>query len=394
MSSGRPLKVLHVLDSLGMGGAETWLMELMRHWSRSGPVRMHFLATSGGRGVFDDEATHLGGKIHYLKYGRKSLATFIPEYRRILERERYDAIHDHGDLASGWHFLLGLGCLPPVRVAHVHNAKSHLSANYAVTPSRRVITRSGRELVRRLATHVCGTSAQALHEYGFELRAKRPSVSVLHCGFNVQTFNAPGEADRASVTDEFGLPADAEIVLFVGRLDRENELNHFTNSKNSWLAALICRAAAERNPQLHLLMAGDGDEQRHELERRIASWGLSDRLRLIGVRKDIPRLMRASHALLFPSVEEGLGMVAVEAQAAGLPVVASTAIPVEARVIAPLFRTVDLGDPLEVWAKAVLEALAMERPSREQCRAAIEQSDFSVTRSASRLRAIYASARR
>ena len=56
------------------------------------------------------------------------------------------------------------------------------------------------------------------------------------------------------------------------------------------------------------------------METRISEWGLSDMLRFIGVRSDIPRLMRAADVLLFPSVDEGLGMVAVEAQAAGLPV--------------------------------------------------------------------------
>ena len=76
--SPRRLRVLQIVDTLGMGGAETWLMELLRLWHREGADRpqMDFLATSGNRGVFDDEATALGARIFYLRYGRSS-ACFV-----------------------------------------------------------------------------------------------------------------------------------------------------------------------------------------------------------------------------------------------------------------------------------------------------------------------------
>ena len=389
MKSRGQLKVLQVLHSLSMGGAETWLLELLRHWSQTRAVQMHFLTTGGVRGVFDDEVISLGGKIHYLPYGRASLRTFSHGYRQILAHEKYDAIHDHSDLASGWHFLLGFGYLPPVRIAHVHNPLIHLHANYAVTPTRRLAAHVGRNLVLGLATHVCGTSAKSLREYGFANQMKRPAVSVLHCGFDISRFNAPREADRISVLKEFGLPKRARVVLFAGRLDRDLEIRHPRNHKNSWLAALIGRAAADRDSRVHLLMAGAGDDQRVEMERRIAAWGLSDRLRLIGVRQDLARLMRAADALLFPSAEEGLGMVAVEAQAASTPVLASTAIPEEAVVVPQIFRRVGLDAEPDVWSEALLALLEAPRLGVEICRTMVEASPFSILSSARRLEEIY-----
>lgn len=383
------MKVLQILDSLSMGGAETWLMELLRHWSRTGAVQMDFLATSGGRGVFDDEVMELGGAIHYLRYGRADLPAFTRGFRRILAEGGYDAIHDHSDYASGWHFLFGLGVLPPVRVAHVHNPPLHLHANYSVTPLRRAVAAAGRGLVLRLATHVCGTSAKALGDYGFDPKSAKPAVSVLHCGFDIDAFNGPRAPDRRSVLEEFGLPGDAKVVLFAGRIDRDFELGHPRNHKNSWLAALIAKAAVERDPAVRLLMAGAGGEQGLELERRIAAWGLSDQLRLIGVRKDIGRLMRAADVLLFPSAEEGLGMVAVEAQAAGTPVLASTAIPDEAIVTPALFHAQGLDTPPEAWAEALLSVMAAPRPTVKASRQALAMSDFSILNSARRLEAVY-----
>ena len=66
----RPVRVLEITDTLGMGGAETWLMELLRLWSNTGAVQMDFLLTSGNRGIFDDEACRLGARLHYVRYGR------------------------------------------------------------------------------------------------------------------------------------------------------------------------------------------------------------------------------------------------------------------------------------------------------------------------------------
>ena len=61
MKSARSIKALHIIDSFGMGGAETWLMEMLRFWSTTGAVRTDFLLTSGNRGLFDTLRTFDGG---------------------------------------------------------------------------------------------------------------------------------------------------------------------------------------------------------------------------------------------------------------------------------------------------------------------------------------------
>lgn len=392
MKSARPIKALHIIDSFGMGGAETWLMEMLRLWSTTGAVRTDFLLTSGNRSLFDDEARRLGAKLHYVRFGRARVVQFTTEFRRILREGQYDVLHDHANYASGWHFLLGLGALPPVRVIHIHNSWSLMEAHYAVTSSRRLASAAGKRLVHHLATHVGGTSADILIEYGFDLgRNDRPAAAVLYCGFDVGNFNAPREPDRQSVLGEFAWPRDANVVLFVGRLDRTLELHHPQNQKNSWLALNIARVALVKNPAVRLLMAGAGDEARTEMERRVREWGLHEKLRLIGVRQDISRLMRAADVLLFPSAQEGLGMVAVEAQAACLPVLASTAVPREAVVVAQLYDALSLDDPLESWADALLRSMAKPRLPLDVGRRALEVSAFSITNSARQLEAIYRS---
>ena len=313
MSSHPKIRVLHVGSTLGMGGGETWLLELLRYWSANGAVQMDIVLTSGRRGIFDDEAAALGADLIYEPYTRANLPNFIRRYRKLLRDGRYDAVHDHSDYASGWRYLFATGVLPTVRVTHVHNPRLHIDANYAVTPSRRFAAMVGKALVKRFATHVCGTSQTILDEYGFDVGENgRPVVAPLYCGIDIGKFNAPREGDRACVLAEFGWPASAKIVLFAGRLDRAVDFDDPQNHKNSWFALNVAKLAVAKDPAIRLLMAGDASRAGPELERRIAEWGLSDQLRLIGVRRDVPRLMRAAKVLFFPSRQEGLGMVAVE----------------------------------------------------------------------------------
>jgi glycosyltransferase EpsF len=285
---------------------------------------------------------------------------------------------------------MGAGLLPPVRVTHVHNPWLHIAVNYNTSLSRRVTTIAGKQFVSWLATNVCGTSGAILRQYGFMLGgAKRPSVSVLHCGIDIGKFNASREPDRESVLREFGWERHAKVVLFVGRLDVALEFDHPQNHKNSWFALNVLRLAVARDPSVRLLMAGAGDNQRNELNQQIQHWGLPGKLRIIGVRSDIPRLMRAADLLFFPSRQEGLGMVAVEAQAAGLPVLVSDAVPREAIVIPELVTSVRLLDPLGRCADVLLEALSAPRKPAETYRRAMEASDFSIDKSVSNLLRLY-----
>jgi len=259
-----------------------------------------------------------------------------------------------------------------------------------VSLSRRLATIVGRRLVHQLATHVCGTSDEILRKYGFQpTQARCPTVSVVHCGFDVGKFNSSREPDRQSVLREFRWPEETRVALFAGRLDHAMEVDHPQNHKNSWLALNVARAALEKNSSVRLLMAGAGDDSRKELDRRICDWGLQDKLRLIGVRNDMPRLMRAADALFFPSREEGLGMVAVEAQASCLPVLASTAVPRECVVIPELYDALPLSEPIEIWAAALLRALVKPRLPLELCRRAVGSSPYSISNSALRLEEIY-----
>jgi glycosyltransferase involved in cell wall biosynthesis len=389
-SIARPLKVLHLVDSLGMGGAETWLIELLRHWRAEGePVQADILATGGAEGLLEDEARALGAHVFHLRYGRDDLPAFALGFRRLLREGGYDALHDHQDHASGWHFLIGQGVLPPVRVAHIHNPAYQIRNNYGVTLRRRLTSGIGQRLVGRYATHIVGTSEAAITASGFYAPSfARTPKAALYCGFDPSRFR--GEpASREAVRAEFGWPADALVVLFAGRFDLSPDFGHPQNHKNSGFAVEVAIACAREDPTARFIFAGAPSPAVAPLQARIAEAGAGERIAIAGVRRDIGRLMAAADVLFFPSRAEGLGMVAVEAQAAGLPVLASTAVPRECVVIPELVRFLDIDAGVAAWRRALLELARAPRVDAALANSQVAASPFAISHSAGRLARLY-----
>ena len=386
------LKVLQIIDTLGMGGAETWLMEALRLW-RSDTLcnlQMDFLVTSGKAGIFDEEARQLGAKVFYVPFQRSRIVKFATEFRRILRASGYNAIHDHQDYASGWHFLFGAGLLPPVRVTHVHNPSYQIKTNYGVTSIRRLTAAIGKRLVARYATYIAGTSRQVLEEYGFySSRFSRLPKGALHCGIRPERFLGEPEEAKARLCEELSWPADSKIVLFAGRIDRSADPMDPQAHKNAPFAVEVGIESCRRDSRVRMLLAGELSPAVPTFRRRIDAGECSGKIVFSGVRRDIEHLMLASDLLLFPSRGEGLGMVAVEAQAAGLPIIASTSVPRECVVVEELIRFLPLSDSPVAWSNVVLEVLRAPRPKPGKFNKAVTSSDFTTENSARKLMELY-----
>jgi glycosyltransferase EpsF len=392
-----PRKVLHVISVFSVGGVEVWLIALLRHIAvlrRDGEPHESFdiLMTGGVEGDLDEEARSLGARLHYLSFSRRNLPAFASGFRKILRDGNYTAIHDHQDYAGGWHFLAGAGELPRVRIVHVHSSPARLRVE-SRTFVRRLALKASARLVRTFATHVLGTSSQILEQYGFRRRAfPKQSIRTLHCGFDVSDFSESFLESNQSVSEELGWQAPSKIALFVGRLDATDPLNPGWNPKNPRFALEVARLAVQKDADLRIIVIGGGDGARSMFEDEVAAWGLADRIRFVGKRLDVGRFMAASHTLLFPSLEEGLGMVAVEAQAAGMHVLASDAVPRESVVIAELVKFLPLAAGPDAWAAELLKQLSMPRYDASIATAKVKRSPYAVEESYRRLHSIYRSA--
>lgn len=134
-------------------------------------------------------------------------------------------------------------------------------------------------------------------------------LSVIPNGVDFERF---AKAEPANLV-EFGIPRDAPVLLFVGRLDPQ---------KDPELAITAFEQLAVNRPDWHFLMVGRGPME-SELQSRCSRSSVASRIHLAGQRSDVPELMRASALLVLPSRFEGMPNVVLEAMAAGLPTIVS-----------------------------------------------------------------------
>lgn len=392
MNRRTDIRVLHVVHALGMGGAETWLMHLVRYWKKGTNKypQIDFLITGGQPSIFDAEAKDLGSKLFYLDLKSGKVLKFVRELRKILRDNKYDAIHDHQDFISGWHFLFGAGLLPGVKITHVHNPSYQLRENYGTSFRRRLQIRFGKFLVKKYATHIGGTSAQVLREYGIsERNYSKQWIGAIHCAFPIEEWRGAYYAEaKSQVCSEMEWPIDCKVILFAGRLDYSLGINHPQNHKNSVFALHVLENAVKYG-DIRMIMAGANEYILKDFESLIDSKGLSNSVKLVGIRTDMPKLMLGSDLLLFPSRGEGLGMVAVEAQAAGLSVLASTAVPKECVVIEELVHFCDLNQPLEEWSKMISLILSKPKDHRNDIDTRWKTSMFNITQGSDLLIKLY-----
>ena len=396
-SSSRTGRILHVISVLSVGGVEVWLIELLRHMRSLADEgreveQFDILMTGGARGELDDLAASLGANLHYLRFSRRHFLTFAKAFRRLLANGRYSAIHDHQDLAAGWHLLAAVGTLPRLRIVHVHNAPARLRAAGRTRTRRFLLNLSG-GAIKRHGTHVLGTSSQVLREYGFVPHSfPHQRIQTLHCGFDVSRFTTAHEDANESLCAELGWNPGARIALFVGRLEGFDDSNPGWNGKNPEFALRVAKAAIDDGSDMRFVMVGGGETVRSALEADLRKSGHADRIRLVGKRNDVPRIMAGSHVLLFPSLEEGLGMVAVEAQAAGLRVIASDTVSREASVIDHLVTFLPLSDGVPAWARHLSEAISAPRFDSTEANRRVSESPYSIEESYAQLHALYSSA--
>jgi sugar transferase (PEP-CTERM/EpsH1 system associated) len=143
-----------------------------------------------------------------------------------------------------------------------------------------------------------------------EVRVLPSKVTTIHNGVSLARF---GQAGRLESRVRLGLPAEAPIIGTVGRLDPVKDQ-----------AGLIRAFATVRatHPEVLLVIAGDGP-CRSDLQQVARTLGQADRVRLLGIRDDIPAVMAALDIFALPSLGEGISNTVLEAMATGLPVIAT-----------------------------------------------------------------------
>lgn len=374
------IKVLHIVENFNGQSTEKWLLQIMRHFAELGEkVDWTFYAVLGQPGSMDGLIRELGGRVVYARVPLHQKLQFLREMRKFIKEGNYDILHSHHDIISSIYFLASLGLPLKKKIVHVHNTSLSIP-----TPSL-LKNALWREPMRRVCLHfadnVVGVSGVALEAFLSGGIANPTRDLVIHCGIDTAPYYAKSP-NRSEIFRSLGLPVNSIALLFVGRM---------IEYKNPCFVIDILDHALKVNPTIYAIFAGSGPLE-DSIIMMAKNKSLQDRVKVMGWCGDIPSLMRACDILVCPGLEEpkeGLGLVVVEAQAAGLPVLMSLGVPEDAIVEPKLVKVLPLNLGAKVWADSILDFLGSDLPNKRDCLALVESSSFTIAQSADNIKRLY-----
>jgi glycosyltransferase involved in cell wall biosynthesis len=303
VAEARPIRVLQVITSLERGGAENHLLALLTHADRS--AFEIETAVLSGEGELVPVFREAGIRVHLLRARGRLDPLALRRLAALLHHGRFDIVHSHlfrADIYAGL-AVAQMRERRPLLVSTRHNDDRFFLNPFVGILHYAVSARQ--DLIIAISDHIARfTVARGVRDPG---RVRR----VYH-GLEPPLTRAL-EREGKRIRSELGIEADAFVVGNVGRLALQKGQRHL-------IAAMPL--LLERVPQAHAVIAGGGDLEDY-LRDLAAEAGVTDRVHVLGPRKDVPALMHAVDVFAMPSIWEGFGLVLLEAMAAGRPIVAS-----------------------------------------------------------------------
>ncbi len=362
------LRVLHSVSNMGRAGIETMLMNYYREIDRS-RIQFDFLANKPVPGEYDEEIRSMGGRV-FVSPGLNPV--HYPRYRRYVmellhENRDIRIVHAHNEAMGYYALQSARDAGIRIRIAHAHNTRIIRDYKY---PLKLVC----KQLLPGAATDYwsCGRDA-GIYYYG----KKRWNASgfILHNAIDVERFGFRPEV-RERQRQRQGLE-NSFVIGHVGR---------FNVQKNHSRLLDIFAAVARDIPEARLVLIGTG-ELEQAMKEKARSLGILDRTIMPGQMADVSEWYQAMDCFVLPSLFEGLPVVGIEAQAAGLPCVFSDRVTDEV-LLSPEARRISLDTDDAEWARQIAAARQPET-NRLQGKETVRRAGYDIHTEARKLQEIY-----
>jgi len=329
----KKIKILHMFRELEIGGIQSFVGNIYNNMDRN-LFQFDFLVSS--QGVLDEEYLKKGSKIHYIPYVTQ-VGPF--KYKRNLinffnEHKEYDILHIHFDKFSGLIAETAKECGVKTIICHSHtisNETSLIGKIYKNYLQCKIVPN---------ATNLFACSEKAA-KYLFKKDYKK--VEIIYNGIDLEKFKYNCEK-RKIIRKKYNIK-DSDIVIgCVGRLSKE---------KNHKFLLKVLKELVKKDNNYRLLLVGDGEE-REKLIKLANKLEISDKVIFALSQKNTVDFYSAMDMFVLPSLHEGLGIVLIEAQANGLPCIASTMIPKEADASDEVLF-ISLNKKIDFWVTEIIE---------------------------------------
>ena len=335
-------RILHVLGTLDRGGTESMLMNYYRHINRE-EMQFDFVVHTTKHCDYEDEVLSLGGIVYRVpRFNLINLKHYKQSWSQLFSQHpEYQILHVHHFLVAGIVMPIAARYGIPVRIVHSHNTKPPI-----IILKEKVMWLFHHDMIKNSTERLACSSAAGKYLFG------NLPFKVFYNAIETDRY-IYNESNRKKIRDEFGLTDEDFVIGHIGSFR--------TRQKNHSFIIDVFAELSKYNSHVKLLLIGDG-QLRKDIEDKCRLLALEENTIFAGIRDDVPELLSAMDVFLFPSFFEGLGIVGVEAQAAGLPCVFSDAIPDEA-CVTELVTKVSLNEKASDWALQIMKI----KPNKERC---------------------------
>lgn len=329
----RRIRILHVVGRMDRGGTETLLMNLLRTIDRT-RFQFDFVEQTQDICDYDQEIYDYGGQIYRVPH---ITLTSIRKYQKwwkvfFKEHPEYHIIHGHSR-GTAPIYLKEAQRQGRITILHCHNN----SYGKGIKGKIRYVWQLP---LRKLSDYNFACSYDA----GVSQFGNNGKFEVIKNGIPTRLYSW-NPVIRKTKRQEFGLD-DEELVI--GNVAR------FEEQKNHKFLLRIFYEILRINPQSKLMLVGQGSLEK-KIRKQATELGIEDQIIFTGVRSDVNELLQAMDIFVLPSYFEGLGIVNIEAQTAGVPCfVSDKVIPQEVN-LTDLMHYIPLSASPEEWARKILE---------------------------------------
>ena len=289
-----PIRITQIIGKWLGGGVESVVMNYYRHIDRS-KIQFDFICDEDSTNIPYDEINSLGGKVILIPPYQKVIK-YHNELKKVLKDGNYKIVHSHINTLSVFSLWAAKSAGVPVRIAHSHSTTNKKEKK------KNLMKQVLKHFSKVFATdYMCCSELAGRWLFG-DKEYDRGNVYLLNNAIDLDKFKYD-ENIRKEKRKELNISDDTLVIGHVGR---------FVEQKNHRFLIDIFNEVHKERKNSILLLAGQGPLV-EEIHEKVNELGLNESVRFLGQRKDIDKLYQAMDLFLFPSLYEGLGMVAVEA---------------------------------------------------------------------------------
>ncbi len=330
-----PIRIAQIIGKWVGGGVEAVVMNYYRHIDKT-KIQFDFICDNDSTNIPYEEIESLGGRVILIPPYQK-IFKYHKELKRILKEGNYKIVHSHINTLSVFPLYAAKCAGVTVRIAHSHSTTNKRERK------KNLMKQVLRPFSKKYATHYfCCSELAGRWLFGDKLY-NQSKVFLLNNAIDLDKFKY-NKKIRKEIRKELSIKDNTLVIGHIGR---------FVQQKNHAFLIEIFNEVHNQNSNSILLLAGQGPLE-EEIKCKAKTLHIEDNIIFLGQRKDAYRLYQAFDIFLLPSLYEGLPVVGVEAQAAGLLCFFSSDMTKETKVLNTT-TIISLEEDASNWASIILD---------------------------------------